>query len=65
MNKTSKLQINPPCRKDDSATLPTEVKALHEELRKARLHNELLNTMIDIAEDQLKIDIRKGSGTRR
>jgi len=45
--------------------LPTDVKQLQEELRKARLHNELLNAMIDIAEDQLKIDIRKKSGTRR
>lgn len=36
-----------------------DVKALREELRKAKLYNELLNTMIDIAEDQLKIDIRK------
>ena len=45
--------------------LPTDIKQLQEELRKARLHNELLNAMIDIAEDQLKIDIRKKSGTRR
>lgn len=39
--------------------LPTDIKKLQEELRKAKLHNELLNTMIDIAEDQLKINIRK------
>ena len=45
--------------------LPTDVKQLQEELRKARLHNKLLNAMIDIAEDQLKIDIRKKSGTKR
>ena len=45
--------------------LPTDIKKLHEELRKAKLHNELLNTMIDIAEDQLKINIRKKSGTKR
>src|SRR5690606_16495663 len=45
--------------------LSTDVKALQEELRKAKLHNELLNAMIDIAEDQLKIDIRKKSGTKR
>ena len=46
------------------ASLPTDVKQLQEELRKARLHNELLTTMIDIAEKQLKIDIRKKSGTK-
>lgn len=45
--------------------LPSDVKQLQEELRKARLHNKLLNAMIDIAEEQLKIDIRKKSGTRR
>lgn len=45
--------------------LPTDVKQLREELRKAKLHNKLLNAMIDIAEDQLKIDIRKKSGTKQ
>ena len=45
--------------------LPTDVKQLQEELRKARLHNKLLNTMIDIAEEQLKIEIRKKSGTKQ
>ncbi len=45
--------------------LPTDVKALQEELRKAKLHNKLLNAIIDIAEEQLKIDIRKKSGTKQ
>jgi len=45
--------------------LPTDVKTLQEELRKAKLHNELLNAIIDIAEDQLKINIRKKSGTKQ
>ena len=45
--------------------LPTDVRELQEELRKSKLHVELLNTMIDIAEDQLKISIRKKSGTKR
>jgi transposase-like protein len=48
-----------------SPPLPTELKQLQEELRKAKLHNELLNAMIDIAEKDLKIDIRKKSGTKR
>jgi transposase-like protein len=48
-----------------SPPLPTDVKQLQEELRKARLHNELLNAIIDIAEKDLKIDIRKKSGTKR
>lgn len=45
--------------------LPSDVKSLQEELRKVKLHNDLLNAIIDIAEDQLKINIRKKSGTRR
>jgi len=45
--------------------LPADVKQLQEELRKARLHNKLLNAMIDIAEEQLNVDIRKKSGTKR
>ena len=57
--------IKPQQGEGQAEQLPTEVKQLQEELRKARLHNELLNTMIDIAENQLKIDIRKKSGTRR
>ena len=53
--------------KDDphQEELPTDVKQLQEELRKAKLHNKLLNAIIDIAEDQLKIDIRKKSGTKQ
>lgn len=45
--------------------LPAEVKQLQTELRKERLHNKLLNAMIDIAEEQLGIGIRKKSGAKR
>ena len=45
--------------------LPVDVKQLQEELRKAKLQNKLLNAIIDIAEEQLKIDIRKKSGTKQ
>ncbi len=45
--------------------VPTEVSQLREELRKERLRTELLNAMIDIAEKDLKINIRKKSGTKR
>ena len=56
---------NPKQSEQKDETLPTDVKLLQSELRKAKLYNELLNAMIDIAEDQLKIDIRKKSGTKR
>jgi len=52
-------------KNEETGQLPTDVRELQEELRKSKLHVELLNTMIDIAEDQLKISIRKKSGTKR
>jgi transposase-like protein len=58
-------QITPTTSSSKLEQLPTDVKKLQEELRMAKLHNELLNAIIDIAEDQLKIDIRKKSGTKR
>ena len=42
-----------------------EVAALKKELEQERLRNKLLTAMIDIAEEQLKIPIRKKSGTRQ
>ncbi len=45
--------------------LPTDVVMLQKELRKARLENKLLNSIIDIAGEQLKTDIRKKHGTKQ
>lgn len=42
--------------------LALEVKRLREGLRRAELHNKLLNAMIDIAEEQFEIPIRKKRG---
>ena len=58
----TKIKLNDDLPKE---VLPTDVKQLQEELRKAKLHNKLLNAIIDIAEEQLKIDIRKKSGTKQ
>ncbi len=60
-------KIKPKIKTEDipKDELPTDVKQLREELRKAKLHNKLLNAIIDIAEEQLKIDIRKKSGTKQ
>jgi transposase-like protein len=44
--------------------LPTDVKKLQEELRKARLLNEILNEVITVAEEELKIPIRKKFGAK-
>lgn len=50
---------------NEEVNLPLDVKELQELLRKEQLRSKLLNAMIDIAEEQLKIDIRKKSGTKR
>lgn len=43
----------------------SDVKKLQQELVKAQLHNKLLNAMIDIAEEQLGVPIRKKSGAKQ
>ena len=47
--------------KDEEAE--AEIKRLRRELEDARLHNKLLTTMIDIAEEDLGVDIRKKHGS--
>lgn len=63
--KIQKHTLKPKEQKVEEAPLSNDIKQLHQELRKAQLHNKLLNAIIDIAEQQLKIDIRKKSGTKR
>jgi transposase-like protein len=43
----------------------SEVRRLRKELEEARLYNKLLNAMIDIAEEQFEIPIRKKPGARQ
>ena len=45
--------------------LPMEVNHLQKENRRLQLHNKFLNAIIDIAEEQLKVDIRKKYGTKQ
>jgi transposase len=49
----------------DESEMPWEVRELRKELEEARLYNKLLNTMIDIAEEQMGIPIRKKSGAKQ
>lgn len=46
-------------------TLPTEVEALQKALEDAQLKIAALNTLIDVAENQLKIKIRKKPGAKQ
>ena len=62
------LKQRPKQRKEptkEEIPLSNEVKQLQSALRKSELHNKLLNSMIDIAEDELKISIRKKRGTKQ
>jgi len=52
-------------KKNPSETLPREIVELQKQLEHERLHNKLLTAMIDIAEQELKIPIRKKYGTKR
>jgi hypothetical protein len=49
----------------EELNLEERIKQLESDLRMSKLKVEALETMIDIAEDQLKIDIRKKSGTQQ
>jgi transposase-like protein len=42
-----------------------EIKRLRQELRQVELHNKLLNAMIDIAEEQMGVKIRKKPGAKQ
>jgi len=49
----------------DFKKLQERIKELEELLEKAQIKNVLTETMIDIAEEQLKIDIRKKRGPKQ
>ena len=45
--------------------LPNDVKQLQTELRKMKLHNNLLEALLDIGKEQYNLDLRKKAGTKR
>jgi len=45
--------------------LELKIKQLEEDLKREQFRTKALNTMIDIAERELKVDIRKKSGAKR
>jgi transposase len=46
-------------------SLSTDVKQLQSELRKAQLHNKLLEALLDIGHEKYGIDLRKKTGAKR
>lgn len=59
----SKVKKDKPYPSHDDRDL--EIAKLREQLKLAALKTEMLETMIDVAEKELKIDIRKKSGTNQ
>jgi len=59
--------VNKPDKKDTAPVQPTpeEVADLQQQLADARLKIAALNTLIDVAEEQLKINIRKKPGAKQ
>lgn len=51
--------------KEQVAVLPAEVKQLQAELRKAKLHNEVLEEMLKLSEQLTGIELRKKFGTKQ
>lgn len=49
----------------EETAMPEDVGRLKRELREARLHAKLLEAMIDIAEEQMGIVIRKKPGAKQ
>jgi transposase-like protein len=52
-------------KEDPVAVSSTEVKQLQAELRKAKLHNEVLEEMLKLSEQLTGIELRKKFGTKR
>ena len=51
--------------KQELAALQKQLKAMEKQLEDARMRNIALNMLIDVAEDKLKIKIRKKRGTKQ
>jgi hypothetical protein len=51
--------------KHDLAALQKQLKAAEKQLEEARMRNIALNTLIDVAEEKLKINIRKKPGAKQ
>ena len=49
----------------DNAKLAARIKELEKQLEQAQIKNVALNTLIDIAEKELKLPIRKKSGSKQ
>ena len=60
--KVSKKELK---NKVEAQVLPTEVKQLQAELRKAKLHSEVLEEMLVLSENLTGIELRKKFGAKQ
>jgi len=67
--RSEKVEIctenTPPMAREKASPEDPEKAALQNALQQAELKIKALNTLIDVAEEQLKIDIRKKSGAKQ
>jgi transposase len=61
LKKSTKASIDKPPAEDSG----DEIKRLQQQLADANLKIAALNTLIDVAEEQLKINIRKKPGAKQ
>lgn len=59
------IETQAPMSKKKKPDTTSQTAALQKALQEAELKIKALNTLIDVAEEQLKIDIRKKSGARQ
>jgi transposase len=64
MNKPEKKE-KPIIDHSDAAAMAKRIEELEQALESERLKNQVLNTMIDVAERDLKISIKKKSGAKQ
>ncbi|MGC1630481.1 MAG: hypothetical protein WA749_00065 [Gelidibacter sp.] len=63
--KDEKVDLCKETRPPMANRVPSEIQALEKALKEAELKIKALNTLIDVAEEHLKIDIRKKSGAKQ
>jgi transposase len=59
------LPSDPMKHQRNQEQLPDSIEQLQKQLEQERLRNKLLTTMLEIAEDELQIPIRKKFGTKQ
>ena len=64
MNRQNKASV-PGLKNEEVLLLQNQVKALEQELKESRLKQVILETLIDVAERHLSIDIKKNFGGKQ